>query len=151
MTSSSHRLEDETEEKREKSEKGKQIAQCSRRLVTRETTRSVSVTESTLKGTYDDEKNYSFPERHQLQDVPETIESESTKEEDISIGLSSKYEIKLKKPQASIDLNLPSPVEEHPEFRVEAKKRKDRIKDLQGIITKLRKENYFVEQWNEKQ
>jgi hypothetical protein len=31
------------------------------------------------------------------------------------------------------------------------RKKKDRIKDLQGIITKLRKENYFVEQWNEKQ
>jgi hypothetical protein len=65
--------------------------------------------------------------------------------------LSSKYEIKLRKPQASIDLNLPAPVEEHPEFRVEARKEKDMVKELQGIIRKLRKEKSFVEQWNAKQ
>jgi hypothetical protein len=36
LTSSSHRSEDESEEQRKKCEKGKQIAQCSRRPVTRE-------------------------------------------------------------------------------------------------------------------
>jgi hypothetical protein len=65
--------------------------------------------------------------------------------------LSSKYEIKLRKPRTSIDLNLASPVEEHPEFRMETRKEKDRVKELQGIIRKLRKENSFVEQWNAKQ
>jgi DNA repair ATPase RecN len=48
-------------------------------------------------------------------------------------------------------LNLPTPVEEHPEFRMEARKEKDRVKELQGIIRKLKKEKSFVEQWNAKQ
>jgi hypothetical protein len=65
--------------------------------------------------------------------------------------LSSKYEIKLRKPQASIDLNLLSLVEEHPEFRVEARKEKDMVNELRGIIEKLRKEKSFVEECNAKQ
>jgi hypothetical protein len=48
-------------------------------------------------------------------------------------------------------LNLPAPVEEHLEFRVEARKEKYRVKELHGIIRKLRNENSFVEQRNEKQ
>jgi hypothetical protein len=43
-------------------------------------------------------------------------------------------------------LNLPTPIEEHTEFKVEARKEKDRVKELQGIIRKLRKEKSFVEQ-----
>jgi hypothetical protein len=156
LASSSHRLKEESEEQRKKHEKGKQIAQYSRRPVTRETKRSGSVPETTLKGTYvinDDVKleNDSFPEINQLQDVPETRKSKSTEEEDLSTGFSSKYEIKLRKPRTSIDLNLPAPVEEHPEFRMETRKEKDRVKELQGIIMKLRQEKSLVEKWNAKQ
>jgi hypothetical protein len=51
--------------------------------------------------------------------------------------LSSKYEIKLRKPQASIDLNLPSLVEEHPEFRVETRKRKEK----KALLKEVRESN----------
>jgi hypothetical protein len=74
LASSSHKSKEESKEQRKKREKGKQIAQCSSRPVTRETTRSISITESAFKGTYDNEKNDSFPEINQLQDVPETRE-----------------------------------------------------------------------------
>jgi hypothetical protein len=40
------------------------------------------------------------------------------------------YVIKLRKPQATIDLNLHTPVEEYPEFKVKARKEKDRVKEL---------------------
>jgi hypothetical protein len=84
--------------------------------VTRETTNLASVYESTFKSTnaVNDERNDLFPELGQLQDHPETKYSKNTEEEDLSYGISSKYIIKLRKPQASIDLNLPAPVEEYP-------------------------------------
>jgi hypothetical protein len=40
------------------------------------------------------------------------------------------YVIKLRKPQATIDLNLPTHVEEYPEFKVKARKEKDRVKEM---------------------
>jgi hypothetical protein len=121
--------------------------------VTRETTKSASISESTFKGTYavNDERSDLFPELDQLQDLPETRDSERIEEEDLSIGLSSKYVIKLRKPQASIDLNLPAPVEEYSEFKVEARKEKDKVKELKSMIKQVKKEKYFVEQWNAKQ
>jgi hypothetical protein len=48
-------------------------------------------------------------------------------------------------------LNLPTPVEEHPEFKMETRKEKDIVKELKGIIMKLRQEKSLVEKWNEKQ
>jgi len=121
--------------------------------VNRDTTKSTLVSESTFKGidAVNDERNDLFLELDQLQDLPKTKDSESTDEEDLSIGLSSKYVIKLRKPQALIDLNLHDPVEEYPEFKVEARKQKDRVKELQSMIKQLNKEKYFVEQWNSKQ
>ena len=67
--------------------------------MTRETTKSASVSESTFKGTdaINDEKNDLFPEIDQLQDLPETRDSERIEEEDISTRVSSKYEIRLRK------------------------------------------------------
>jgi len=38
--------------------------------------------------------------------------------------------IKLRKPQATIDLNLHAPVEKYLEFKVKAGKEKDRVKEL---------------------
>lgn len=75
LASSSHMSEEESEEQRKKRQKGKQIAQYARIPITRETIISFSVTESALKGTYDDEKNDSFPEINQLQEFPEIEKS----------------------------------------------------------------------------
>ena len=79
------------------------------------TTKSPSVTESTFKGTYeiDDEKNDPFPKIDQLQDFPKIEKSKSVEGEGFGSGSYSKYEIKLRKPRTSIDLILPSPIEEH--------------------------------------
>jgi DNA polymerase sigma len=152
-TPSLHRTEKESENLRKRQEKGKQIAQYSRRPVTRETTKSTSISESVFKGTdvvYDD-KDDLFAEPDQMQDLPETRDSDSTEDEDHSSGLSSKYMIKLRKPQAAIDLNLPAPVEEYPEFKVKVRKEKDRVKELQSMVKQLKKEKALVEQWNARQ
>jgi hypothetical protein len=55
-----------------------------------------------------------FAEPNQMQDLLETKDYDSTEDEYLSSGLSSKYVIKLRKPQAAIDLNLPTHVEEYP-------------------------------------
>jgi hypothetical protein len=132
VASSLHRTEKEYEDLKKKQEKGKKIAQYSRRPMTRATTKSTSISEFVFKGTnavYDD-INDLFPELDQMQDLPETRDSDNTEDEDLISGISSKYVIKLRKPQASIDLNLPAPVEEYPEFKVKARKEKDRVKEL---------------------
>jgi hypothetical protein len=56
-------------------------------------------------------EQWNAKQQKKLQDIPEIKESESFEEEDLSTRLSSKYEIKIRKSQASIDLNLPAPVE----------------------------------------
>ena len=116
MASSLHKTEKEYEEQKKRPEKGKQIAQYSRRPVTRATTNSTSVFESTFKGidAVNDERNDLFPELDQLQDLPETRDSKRIEEEYLSFGISSKYIIKLRKPQDSIDLNLPATIQEYP-------------------------------------
>ena len=48
-------------------------------------------------------------------------------------------------------MNLPALVEEYQEFKVEERKEKDRVKELQSMIKQLKKEKTFVEQWNAKQ
>jgi hypothetical protein len=48
-------------------------------------------------------------------------------------------------------LNLPAPVEEYPEFKVEVRKKKDKVKELQSMIKKLKKDKFFIDQWNAKQ
>jgi hypothetical protein len=61
--------------------------------MTRATTKSTSISESVFKGTdavYDD-INDLFPELDQMQDLPETRDSDSTEYEDLSSGISSKY------------------------------------------------------------
>jgi hypothetical protein len=153
VASSLHKNEKESKDLRKKQEKGNQIAQYSRRPVTRETTKSASIFEFVFKGTdavYDDRDDL-FAEPDQMQDLPKTRDYDSTEDEDISSGLSSKYVIKLRKPQAAIDLNLPAPIEEYPEFKVKARKEKDRVKELQSMIKQLNKDKYLVDQWNVEQ
>jgi hypothetical protein len=121
--------------------------------VTRETTRSTSKFESVFRGTgvVSDDKDDPFAEPDQIPDLPDTRDSDSTEDEDHSSVLSSRYRIKLRKPQAAIDLNLPAPVEEYPEFKVKVRNEKDKIKELQGMVKQLKKEKSLVEQWNSRQ
>jgi len=61
--------------------------------MTRATTKSALVSESIFKDTnavYDD-INDLFPELDQMQDLPETRDSDNTEDEDLSSGISSKY------------------------------------------------------------
>jgi hypothetical protein len=113
---------------KKKQEKGKKIAQYSRRPMTRASTKSTSVSESVFNGTnavYDDKDDL---EPNQMQYLLETRDYDSTEDADLSSILSSKYMIKLRKPQVAIDLNLPAPVEEYPKFKVKARKEKTRVK-----------------------
>ena len=61
-----------------------------------------------------------------------------------------KHEFKVEKPRFSIELNRSAPVEEHPEFRMEMRDEKDRVRELQTIIIQLKQEKSMVEQWNSK-
>ena len=91
--------------------KGKQVAQYSTRPITRSTTKSSKV-ETMFKGTggVSDDKDYLSVDP----DLPKTMDSDSTDDEVHSSGLSSRYQIKLRNPQATIDLNQPTPVEKFP-------------------------------------
>jgi hypothetical protein len=66
-----HRTKKESENLRKRQEKGKQVAQYSRRPVTRETTKSTSKSESVFKGTYvvSDDKDDPFAEPDQILNV----------------------------------------------------------------------------------
>jgi hypothetical protein len=77
-----------------------------------------------------EEKDDLFAEPDQMQELLETKDFDSIEDEDHSSGLSSKNVIKLRNPQASIDLNLPTPIEEYLEFKVKVRKEKDRVKEL---------------------
>jgi len=92
--------------------------------VTRESTKSTSIFEYVFKGTnvvYDDIDDL-FAEPDHMQDLPETKDFDRSEYEYHIFVLSSKYMIKLRNPQAAIDLNLHAPVEECPEFNVKARK-----------------------------
>jgi hypothetical protein len=66
-----HRTEKESENLRKRQEKGKHVAQYSRRPVTRETTKSNSISESVFKGTYVvyDDRDDLFAEPEKLQEI----------------------------------------------------------------------------------
>jgi hypothetical protein len=138
---------------RKRQEKGKKVSQYSRRPVTRETTRSNSKYESMFRGTgvVSDDKDDPFAKPNQITDLPETRDYDRINDEDHSSGLSSRYIIKLRKPEAAIDLNQPAPVEEYPKFKVKVRNEKERIKELHGMVKQLKKEKYQVEQWNARQ
>jgi hypothetical protein len=147
-----HTNEKETENLGKTQEKGKQVAQYSRRLVTRATTRS-SKYEAVFRGigVVSNDQDDPYVEPNQIPDLPETRELDSTDDEDHSSGLYSRYQIKLRKPQDAIDLNQPAPVEEFPEFKVKVISEKYKIKELQEMVKKLKKEKDQVEQWNARQ
>jgi hypothetical protein len=157
-------------EKQRKDEKGKQIAEHPMRHVTRETKNlslnSKALPKSSLKRGHltvlednlekveiKQEFDY-FPETEELQDVQEMKISKSVEAEEIVGGSSSKghkYEFRVKKPKFSIDLNRPALDEDYTEFRIEKRDEKDRVKELQTMIMKLKQEKWMIEQWNAKQ
>jgi hypothetical protein len=110
--------------------KGKQVAQYSTRPITRETTRS-SKFEAFFKfiGGVSDEKDYHSTYPNHILDLPEARDSDSYDDDHIS-KLSSRYQIKLRKPQAVIDLAKLALAEEFPEFKVKVRSDKDKIKEL---------------------
>jgi hypothetical protein len=100
-------------------------------------------------GIYDD-KDYRSTDPDQIPDLPKVMNSDSS-DDDHSSELSSRYQIKLRKPQAAIDLNKPAPAEEFPEFKVKVRSDKDKIKELQKMVKQLKKEKAQVEQWSTRQ
>ena len=79
-TPSLHRTEKESENLRKRQEKGKQVAQYSRRPVTRATTRSTSKFESVFRGTgvVSDDRDDPFTKPDQIPYLQETRDSDST-------------------------------------------------------------------------
>ena len=75
------------------------------------------------------------------------MDSTSSDEENNS-GLVSRYQIKLREPKVSIDLNDPVPSDEFPEFKVKVKTDKENIRELQKMVKQLKKEKAHVEQWS---
>jgi hypothetical protein len=59
--------------------------------------------------------------------VPEAMDSTSYDEEH-SLGLVSKYQVKAKEPKVALNLNEPAPFEECSEFRVKIITNKEMIK-----------------------
>jgi hypothetical protein len=54
----------------------------------------------------------------------------ASSDDDHSSGLASRYQIKLREPKASIDLNKPAPAEEFPEFKAKVISDKEKIREL---------------------
>ena len=147
-------------EKQRKHEKGKQIAEHLMRHVTRAEKKlslnCKSLPKSCLERGHSTDLEYNlvnaeikqefdfFPETEELQDFQELEMSKSAEVEEIVGGSSSKdhkYEFKLKNTTFSIDLNRLALDEDHTEFRVEMRDEKDRVKQLQTMIMKLKQES----------
>ena len=99
-----------------------------------------------FKGTdgISDDKDYHPVDPDQFPDLPEAMDSDSS-DDNHSLEPSSRYQIKLRKPQAAIDLNKPAPAKEFPEFKVKVRSDKDNIKELQKMVKQLKKEKAQVE------
>jgi len=78
----------------------------------------------------------------------------SVEAEEIVCGSYSKghkHEIRVKKTKLSIDPNQPTPYGDYTEFKIEKRDEKDRVKELQGMILKLKQEKWMIKEWNAKQ
>jgi hypothetical protein len=94
----------------------------------------------------EDKQDY-FEDSDRMPDVPEAIDSASSKEEHSS-ELVSKYQVKAKKPSISLNLNEPAPSKECSGFKVKIRTDKERIKEFQKTIRQLKKEKAQIEQWS---
>jgi len=132
-------------------ERCKQIAQFPAGPVTRATTR-LSRDEAIAKGTnrtFGNKESNPVDSDH-ISNIPEAMESTSS-DDDQSSGLASTYQIKLREPKASIDLNKPAPAEEFPEFKFKIINNKEKIIELQRVVKQLKKEKDQVEKWSARQ
>jgi hypothetical protein len=110
--------------------RGKQIVSSSTRPITRATTRLEKAKEIAkgISEIPENKKGYLVDLDH-LSDMPEAMDSTSSDEEHNS-GLVSKYQVKLREPKVSINLNEPAPSKEFPEFEVKVRTDRERIKEL---------------------
>jgi hypothetical protein len=133
---------------RDLAKRGKQIPQFQTGPVTRATTR-LSRVEVLAKGTSRISKNKeSSPiDSDHISNIPEAMDSASS-DNDHKLGLASRYQIKLREPIDSIDLNKPAPTEEFPEFKVKVRIDKEKIRELQKMVKQLKKEKARVEKWS---
>jgi hypothetical protein len=131
--------------------KGKRIISPPTGLVTRASTRLAKAKEMAkgISETPEDKQHY-FEDSDRIPDVPEVIDSASSEEEH-SLELVSKYQVKAKEPRAALNLNEPAPFEECSGFRVKIRTDKERIKKFQKIIRQLKKEKAQIEKWNSRQ
>jgi hypothetical protein len=53
--------------------------------------------------------------------------------------LVSRYQIKLREPKVSIDLNEPAHADEFPKFKVKFRTDKEKIRELQKMVKQLKK------------
>jgi hypothetical protein len=79
--------------------------------------------------------------------MPEAMDSTSSDEEHSS-RLVSKYQVELREPKFSINLNEPATSEEFPEFKVKVRNDRERIKELQKTVRQLKREKTHIEQWS---
>jgi hypothetical protein len=116
--------------------------------VTRDSTRLAKDTEMDkgISETPEYKQGY-FEDSYRISDVPKSIDSASSDEEH-SLGLVSKYQVKEKEPKVALNLNEPAPFEECSGFRVKIRTDKERIKEFQKTIRQLKKETTQIEEWN---
>jgi len=128
--------------------KGKQMFSSSTGPVTRATTRLVKAKEISkgISEIPENKQDYLVDSDH-ISDVLEAIDSSSSDEEH-SLGLVSKYQVKAKEPKVSLNLNEPVPFEECSGFKVKIRTDKERIEEFQKIVRQLKKEKAQIEQWN---
>jgi hypothetical protein len=131
--------------------RGKQIVSSSTGPVTRATTRLAKAKEIAkgISEIPENKKGYLVDSDH-ISDMPEAMDSTSSDEEHNS-GLVSKYQVKLREPKVSINLNEPAPSEEFPEFKVKVRTDRERIKELQKTVRQLKREKTHIEQWSARQ
>jgi hypothetical protein len=65
-------------------------------------------------------KKGNLVDSYHILDITEAMDSKSSDEEHKS-RLASRYQVKLKEPKVSIDLNEPTPSEEFPEFKIKVR------------------------------
>jgi hypothetical protein len=136
---------------KEPSKEGKQIVPFSTEPVTRFATK-LSRAKASDKGIsrVPETKESNLVDSDHISDMPEAMDSASAYEEH-SLGLVSKYQIKMKEPQVAIDLNELALVEDFHKFRVKVKTDKEKIKEIQKEMEQFNKEKAHVELWNAKQ
>jgi hypothetical protein len=131
--------------------KGKHMFSSSTGPVTRSTNRLAKAKEidKGISEIPENKKDYLVDSDH-ISDVLEAMDSTSYDEEH-SLGLVSKYQVKAKEHKVALNLNEPAPFEECSGFKVKIRTDKERIKEFQKTMRQLKKEKAQIEQWNSRQ